>query len=38
LRRGDSTQPSLALVTCYPFRYLDPAPERLIVHAVREPL
>lgn len=34
----DSTQPSLTLVTCYPFRYLGPAPERFIVHAVREPL
>ena len=34
----DSAQPSLTLVTCYPFRYLGPAPERFIVHAVREPL
>lgn len=35
---ADSTEPSLTLVTCYPFRYLGPAPERFIVHAVREPL
>jgi sortase A len=34
----DSTQPSLTLVTCYPFHYLGPAPERFIVRAVREPL
>jgi sortase A len=34
----DSQQPSLTLVTCYPFRYLGPAPERFIVHAVRAPL
>jgi len=34
----ESAQPSLTLVTCYPFRYLGPAPERFIVHAVREPL
>jgi LPXTG-site transpeptidase (sortase) family protein len=33
-----SQRPSLTLVTCYPFRYLGPAPERFIVHAVREPL
>jgi len=35
---AESTQPSLTLVTCYPFRYLGPAPERFIVHAVPEPL
>jgi LPXTG-site transpeptidase (sortase) family protein len=34
----DSPLPSLTLVTCYPFHYLGPAPERFIVHAVREPL
>lgn len=34
----NSKLPSLTLVTCYPFRYLGPAPERFIVHAVREPL
>src|SRR5690242_2303529 len=33
-----SKRPSLTLVTCYPFRYLGPAPARFIVHAVREPL
>ncbi len=35
---ADSTEPSLTLVTCYPFRYLGPAPERFIVHAVHAPL
>jgi len=34
----DSPLPSLTLVTCYPFHYLGPAPERFIVHAVRETL
>lgn len=32
---ADSAEPSLTLVTCYPFHYLGPAPERFIVHAVR---
>lgn len=32
---ADSPEPSLTLVTCYPFHYLGPAPERFIVHAVR---
>lgn len=27
-------EPWLTLVTCYPFHYLGPAPERFIVHAV----
>ena len=32
---ADSGEASLTLVTCYPFHYLGPAPERFIVHAVR---
>jgi len=32
---ADSGEPALTLVTCYPFHYLGPAPERFIVHAVR---
>jgi len=32
---ANSAEPSLTLVTCYPFHYLGPAPERFIVHAVR---
>ncbi len=32
---ADSTEPALTLVTCYPFHYLGPAPERFIVHASR---
>jgi len=32
---ADSAEPSLTLVTCYPFHYVGPAPERFIVHAVR---
>lgn len=32
---ADSTQPELTLVTCYPFYYVGPAPERFIVHAKR---
>jgi sortase A len=27
-------EPALTLVTCYPFRYIGPAPERLVVRAV----
>ncbi len=32
---ADSGSPALTLVTCYPFHYLGPAPERFIVHASR---
>lgn len=32
---ANSVEPSLTLVTCYPFYYVGPAPERFIVHAVR---
>lgn len=32
---GDSSQPMLTLVTCYPFYYVGPAPERFIVRARR---
>ena len=32
---ANSAQPSLTLVTCYPFHYVGPAPERFIVHALR---
>jgi len=32
---ANSDEPSLTLVTCYPFHYLGAAPERFIVHAVR---
>jgi LPXTG-site transpeptidase (sortase) family protein len=32
---ANSAQPALTLVTCYPFHYLGPAPERFIVHASR---
>jgi sortase A len=35
---NDSPQPSLTLVTCYPFYYVGPAPERFIVHASRAAL
>jgi sortase A len=31
----DSGEPVLTLVTCYPFHYLGPAPERFIVRATR---
>ena len=31
----DSAEPVLTLVTCYPFHYLGPAPERFIVRATR---
>ena len=27
-------QPALTLITCYPFRYIGPAPERFVVRAV----
>jgi sortase A len=30
---ADTGYPSLTLVTCYPFRYVGPAPERFIVRA-----
>ena len=30
-----STEPALTLVTCYPFYFLGPAPQRFIVHASR---
>ncbi len=30
---ADSTQPTLTLITCYPFYYVGPAPKRFIVHA-----
>jgi sortase A len=29
-----TTQPALTLITCYPFRYIGPAPERFIVRAM----
>jgi len=29
-----TTQPALTLITCYPFHYIGPAPERFIVRAV----
>ena len=32
---ANSAEPELTLVTCYPFHFLGPAPERFIVHAVR---
>jgi sortase A len=32
-----TTEPSLTLVTCYPFTYIGAAPERFIVRAVLEP-
>lgn len=32
---ADTGAPALTLVTCYPFYYLGPAPQRFIVHAVR---
>ena len=31
----DSSEPTLTLVTCYPFHYIGPAPKRFIVHAAR---
>jgi sortase A len=27
-------EPALTLITCYPFRYVGPAPERFVVRAV----
>jgi LPXTG-site transpeptidase (sortase) family protein len=30
-----SANPTLTLITCYPFRYIGPAPKRFIVQAVR---
>ena len=30
-----STEPTLTLITCYPFRYVGPAPKRFIVQADR---
>src|SRR5581483_1852785 len=32
---ANSQEPELTLVTCYPFRYIGPAPLRFIVRAVR---
>lgn len=32
---ADTGTPALTLVTCYPFYYVGPAPQRFIVHAVR---
>ena len=29
-----TAQPALTLITCYPFRYIGPAPERFVVRAV----
>lgn len=31
-----SAGPAVTLVTCYPFRFIGPAPERFVVHARRE--
>ena len=30
-------QAALTLITCYPFRYIGPAPERFVVRAVLAP-
>jgi sortase A len=30
---ADSTEPTLTLITCYPFRYIGPAPKRFVVRA-----
>jgi sortase A len=30
-------QPALTLITCYPFRYVGPAPERFVVRAILAP-
>lgn len=30
-------EPALTLITCYPFRYIGPAPERFVVRAVLAP-
>ena len=32
---ASSHEPELTLVTCYPFRYIGPAPLRFVVHAFR---
>jgi sortase A len=32
---GNTPEPALTLVTCYPFYYVGPAPQRFIVHATR---
>jgi sortase A len=32
-----TAQPALTLITCYPFRYIGPAPERFVVRAVLAP-
>jgi sortase A len=32
---GPATDPLLTLVTCYPFRFIGPAPDRFVVRAVR---
>ena len=32
-----TSQPALTLITCYPFRYIGPAPERFVVRAVLAP-
>lgn len=32
---GPATEPLLTLVTCYPFRFIGPAPDRFVVRAVR---
>ena len=31
-------EPALTLITCYPFRFIGPAPERFVVRAVLAPL
>ena len=32
-----TAEPALTLITCYPFRYIGPAPERFVVRAVLGP-
>jgi sortase A len=32
-----TAEPALTLITCYPFRYIGPAPERFVVRAVLVP-
>ena len=32
-----TVEPALTLITCYPFRYIGPAPERFVVRAVLAP-
>ena len=34
---GPTEEPTLTLVTCYPFTYIGSAPERFVVRAVLEP-